>query len=256
VRNVVLTLACLLAFTLPGCNPETAANARPEVTIAAAANLTQVFQVLGARFESTTGIHPVFSFGSTAQLAQQIENGAPFDVFAAADAIHVEELDRKGLLVSGSRAPYARGILALWVPTGTRAEIERIEDLAQPNVRFVAIAKPELAPYGQATVETLEHLGIWKQVQPKVVYAENISVARQYGESRNAEAVFTAYSLVLHEEGKVIRVDPSLHQPIRQELGIVAASKRQDAGRKFADFLLRGDGRPVLRESGYDLPSQ
>jgi molybdate transport system substrate-binding protein len=222
--------------------------------IAAAANLTQVFQVIGARFESTTGIHPVFSFGSTAQLAQQIEHGAPFDVFAAADAIHVEELDRKGLLVAGSRAPYARGILALWVPAGT--QIDRIEDLAQPSVRFVAIAKPELAPYGQATVETLEHLGIWKQVQPKVVYAENINVARQYGESRNADAVFTAYSLVLREEGKVIRVDPSLHQPIRQELGIVAAAKRQAAGRKFADFLLHGGGRELLREYGYDLPSQ
>lgn len=256
MRNAFPTLTCLLALTLAGCSREPAANARPEVMIAAAANLTQVFQVIGARFESTTGIHPVFSFGSTAQLAQQIEHGAPFDVFAAADAIHVEELDRKGLLVAGSREPYARGILALWVPAGTRGQIERIEDLAQSNVRFVAIAKPELAPYGQATVEALEHLGIWQKVQPKVVYAENINVARQYGESRNADAVFTAFSLVLHEEGRVIRVDPSLHQPIRQELGIVAASKRQAAGRKFADFLLHGGGRAVLLESGYELPSQ
>ena len=91
--------------------------------IAAAANLTDVFQKMGPEFESATGVHPVFSFASTAQLTQQIENSAPFDVFAAADATHVEELERKGLLLAGSRAVYARGILALWVPAGTRSGI-------------------------------------------------------------------------------------------------------------------------------------
>src|SRR5438477_51210 len=89
-----------------------------------------------------------------------------------------------------------------------------------PNQVSFAIAKPELAPYGQAAVETFEHLGIWRQVQPKVVYAENINAAKQYGVSRNADAVFTAYSLVLHEAGTVIRVDENLHRPIEQELGI------------------------------------
>jgi len=246
------------AVLLAGCGTEPASlsGARPQVTVAAAANLTQVFQAIAPRFEAASGIHPVFSFGSTAQLAQQIENGAPFDVFTAADAEHPEQLDRKGLLARGSLAVYARGILALWVPPGVEASIERIADLAKPSVRFIAIAKPELAPYGQAAVETLRRAGIWNRVEPKVVYAENINVARQYGQSHNADAVFTAYSLVLHEPGKVMPVDEGLHQPILQELGIVAASKRQEAARKFADFLLRGDGREILRESGYSLPVQ
>ncbi len=222
--------------------------------IAAAANLTDVFQKMGPEFESATGVHPVFSFASTAQLTQQIENSAPFDVFAAADATHVEELERKGLLLAGSRAVYARGILALWVPAGTRSGITRIEDLGKPGVHFIAIAKPELAPYGQAAVETLQHLGIWTRVQSKIVYAENINVARQYGASHNADAVFTAYSLVLHEPGTLLPVDESLHAPIDQELGIIANSKNLRSARKFTDFLLRGPGRKMLLKSGYSAP--
>lgn len=238
---------------LGACGPEPAPTQepKPEITVAAAANLTDVFQRIGPRFEELTGVHPVFSFASTSQLAHQIEYSAPFDVFAAADSEHVDGLDRKGLLVAGSRAVYARGILALWIPPGTKTQIGRIQDLANPEVRFVAIAKPELAPYGEAAVETLQRLNLWKQVQPKIVYAENINIAKQYGLSNNADAVFTAYSLVLHEAGKVIRVDETLHAPIDQELGIVARSKHPERARKFVDFLLRGEGKNLLGGNGY-----
>jgi len=175
-------------------------------------------------------------------------------MIAAADATHVDELDRKGLLLAGSRAIYARGVLALWIPPGGKVAIARIEDLVKPEVRFIAIAKPELAPYGQASVDTLQRLGIWQQVQTKVVYAENINVAKQYGQSHNADAVFTAYSLVLHEPGQVLRVDQNSHQPIDQELGIMVNSKHVDAARRFVDFLLHGEGREMLGNSGYETP--
>jgi molybdate transport system substrate-binding protein len=240
-------IALLLAAS--ACGP--GRTVRPEVTIAAAANLTEVLQRLGPRFEAQTGIHPVFSFASTAQLAQQIENQAPFDVLAAADAVHVDALDRQGLLVPGSRAVYATGLLALWIPPRTNAAIGRIEVLASPEVRVIAVAKPELAPYGQASIDALKHAGIWDKVQPKIVYAENISMAKQYGMSGNADAVFTAYSLVLHESGKVIQVDERLYQPIVQKLGIIARSHHQEAARKFVEFLLGAAGREVLRDYGY-----
>jgi hypothetical protein len=97
-----------------------------EVTVAAAANLSEVLQQIGPQFESATGIHPVFSFASTAALSAQIENGAPFDVFAAADVEHIEQLEKKGLLVPGSRAVYATGILALWIAPGSGAAITMI----------------------------------------------------------------------------------------------------------------------------------
>jgi molybdate transport system substrate-binding protein len=231
------------------------AGMKPEVTVGAAANLNDVFQRIGPQFEAQTGIHPVFSFGSTAQLTQQIENGAPFDVFAAAESKHVEELDQKGLVLKGSRAVYARGVLALWIPTPDKTHVSRIEDLTSNDVHFIAIATPELAPYGQAAVETLQRAGIWEKVKAKMVYAANINVAKQYGASHNADAVFTAYSLVLRES-KVIQVDEKMHQPIDQVLCIIADSKRMDAARKFTDFLLAGKGKGILASYGYHLPEK
>ncbi len=246
--RALLLSALMIASGLPGQTP------KREVTVAAAANLNEVFQALGPQFETATGIHPVFSFASTAQLAVQIENGAPFDVYAAADVEHVEQLEKKGLLLPGSRAVYATGILALWIPPGNAAKIVGLDGLVDPAVKVIALAKPELAPYGQAARETLRHLGIWDRVQPKVVYADNINMAKQYGASGNADAVFTAYSLVIKEAGKVIQVSEQLHNPIDQALGIVAASKHPDTARQFVGFLLRGKGRDILANSGYRLP--
>ncbi len=223
--------------------------------MAAAANLSGVFQVVGPKFQASSGIHPVFSFGSTAALTQQIENAAPFDVVAAADSEHVEQLERRGLLLPGSRAVYATGILVLWIPPGSKAIIRSLRDLTLPGVHAIAVAKPELAPYGQATVDTLRQLGIWEQVKSKIVYAGNIGMAKQYGASNNADAVFTAYSLVQNSGGKVIAVDGKLHQPITQELGIVAATHHRDAARKFVAFLLTGEGREILSKSGYSVPT-
>jgi molybdate transport system substrate-binding protein len=225
-----------------------------ELTIAAAANLTDVFRQIGPRFQAATGIRPVFSFGSTAQLTQQIEHSAPYDLFAAADSEHVDQLDRERLLLAGTRSVYATGILALWVPPQSKASISRIEDLTSPAVRVIAVAKPELAPYGQATVDTLRHLGIWDKVKSKIVYADSISMAKQYGASGNADAVFTAYSLVLKESGRTLRVDDGLHQPIRQSLGIMAASSNHPQARRFVAFLLTGEGRQILASHGYRVP--
>jgi molybdate transport system substrate-binding protein len=254
-RHLLQAALLILIAALTACKPSNSSSSTPtEVTVAAAANLTDVFQTIGKRFEATTQIHPVFSFASTAQLTQQIENSAPFDVFTAADLMHVEELDRRHLLVAGSRAVYARGVLALWIPQGGNAQIGNIQDLVKPAVRFIAMAKPELAPYGAASVETLKRLGLWEHVHTKVVYAENINGAKQYGVSHNADAVFTAYSLVFREPGQVIRVDGNLHQPIDQALGILASSTHKEAARKFADFLLHGEGRQILRDSGYETP--
>ena len=197
----------------------------------------------------------MFSFASTAQLSKQIENSAPFDVFAAADAEHIDALDREGLLTPNSRAIYAIGVLAVWIPVTSQAKVDRLEDLASPAVRVIAVAKPELAPYGEASIDTLRHLGIWDQVKTKVVYAENINMAKQFGKSGNADAVFTADSLVLKESGKVIRVDASLHAPIEQALGIVGRSQNQKDARQFVDFLLTGGGRAILTSFGYEIPA-
>jgi molybdate transport system substrate-binding protein len=240
----------IVAFCAALCQSNALAADR-EITIAAAANLTVVAQTLGSEFEKQTKIHPVFSFGSTAQLTTQIENQAPFDLFLAADAEHPDKLEGEHLLVPGSEAVYAVGVLAMWMPPSSQAHIGKIGDLTANDVHTVAVANPKLAPYGAATVETLQHAGIWDQVKDKIVYAENINMAREYGTSKNADAVFTAYSLVLKEPGKVIQVDESMHRPIVQKLGVLARTAHREWADSFTNFVLHGDGRAILVRFGY-----
>lgn len=230
----------LIALVVPGMRAE-------QVTVAAAANLSEVFPLVGQAFEAATKIHASFSFGSTAQLSQQLENGAPFDVFAAADTEHIDRLIAQNLLLRETRKVYATGVLALWFPARPGA----LRDLALPWVRTIAVAKPELAPYGQAAIETLRNSGLLERVRTKLVYAGNIGMARQYGASGNADAVFTAYSLVLNEHGRVIRLDESLHRPLAQAVGVVSRSGNRQAADRFIAFLLGPSGRQLLRKYGY-----
>jgi molybdate transport system substrate-binding protein len=126
-----------------------------------------------------------------------------------------------------------------------------VEDLGAAGVRVIAMARPELAPYGEAAVETLQSLGIWERVKARVVYGSSVAMARQYGATGNADAVFVPYALVLKEKGTVVTVDPQRHKPIEQALGVVARSGRKDAAIRFADFLTKGPGRAILRANGY-----
>ncbi len=222
--------------------------------MAAAANLTDVFSEAGGRFKAKTGADVIFSYGPTAELAQQIENGAPFDLFAAADMEHIDALVSRGKLTADSRAIYALGQLALWIPDGERNGIRELRDLTKQQVRFIAIAQPALAPYGQATFEVLKNASLWEGTQPKLVYANSISMAKQMAATGNADVAFTAYSLVLHERGIVIKVDPRLYRPITQALAIVASSKRLDEAKQFRSFLLGPEGRAILAEHGYLIP--
>jgi molybdate transport system substrate-binding protein len=250
MRSRTVAPFIIVAFWVALCQ---IASSAAEITVAAAANLTDVAQAIGSKFEAQTKIHPVFSFGSTAVLTTQIENSGPFDVFLAADAEHVDKLEHEGFLAPGSEAVYAVGILAIWIPPSSKAHVDKMDDLKASDVRVIALANPKLAPYGAAAVETLQHAGIWDAVSSKIVYAENISMAKQYGTSKNADAVFTAYSLLLKESGKVIQIDEAMHQPITQKLGIVARSQHIEDAQKFTNFVLKGGGRDILAKSGYKI---
>jgi molybdate transport system substrate-binding protein len=241
---VVLLASC--AATLPEANKR--------ITVAAAANLTDVMGEIGPAFTKKDGIDVVLSYSSTAQLAQQIDNGAPFDVFTAADTEHIDGLVKTGKLTSTTRAVYARGQLALWIPKGDQMGVHDLKDLTDAKIHFIAIAQPSLAPYGQAAVEALRSAGLYDRLQPKFVYGNTINLAKQLAGSGNAEVCFTAYSLVLHESGTVIKVDPQLYKPIEQALAIVAASPHQADALKFDEFLLGPDGRSILAKNGYILP--
>lgn len=247
-----------LALALWGCHSQPPTNqqtAPEELVVAAAANLTEALAEIGPRFTSKTGIRVVFSFGATAELAKQIENGAPFDVFAAADTEHVDSLDRAGLLTPGTRAIYARGRLVLWLPAGSSLKIGRIEDITGKQFDRIAIAKPDVAPYGRAAVECLQQLGIWTQIEPRVIYAQNVSQARQYAATGNAEVAFIPLALVKTGDGTYVEVKESLHEPINQALAVIKSSAKQDAARQFVSFVLSPEGQQLLKAKGYSIPS-
>ena len=234
--------------------PGTSQNQSSDLTIAAAANLTDAFAEAGARFTSKTGIKVVFSFGATADLARQIENGAPFDVFAAADSEHVEQLEVKGLLMPGSSAIYARGRLVMWLPPNSTLKADRIQDITAKSFERIAIAKPDVAPYGRATVESLQARGIWDEIESRVIYGQNVSQTKQYVATGNAEVAFIPLALVKTGEGKYIEVSDELHRPLDQALGIVKDSTKQAAARRFVEFLLSPEGRELMIQKGYLVP--
>jgi len=257
VKQLSIAFAVLLVACLTGCKSKTEQNSRAEsqsLTIAAASNLTEALAEIGPRFNSKSGIRVVFSFGATADLAKQIENGAPFDVFAAADTEHVEQLELKGLLTPGTRALYARGRLVMWLPPGGSLKATRIEDITNKEFERIAIAKPDVAPYGRAAVESLKALGIWNQLETKVIYAQNVSQAKQYAATGNAEVAFIPLALVKPGEGSYLEVSEESHRPIDQALGIIKDSTKQAAARQFVDFLLSAEGQEILAKHGYNKP--
>ena len=252
-KSIICALLVAI-FAGAGCRSETARNRSEELTVAAASNLTDAFAEIGPRFTAKTGIRVVFSFGATADLAKQIENGAPFDVFAAADTEHVEQLETKALLTPGSCAIYARGRLVMWLPASSALKAARIQDITAKSFERIAIPKPDVAPYGRAAVESLQALGIWSEIQGKVIYAQNVAQTKQYAATGNAEVAFIPLALVKPGEGSFIEVGDELHRPIDQALGIVRESTKQEAARKFTAFILSVEGQELLAGKGYRKP--
>lgn len=253
-----ITLSCLLALaaSLSNCGRTTdrQTGTGAELNVAAAANLTDAFDELGRNFTERTGVRVKFIYGATADLAKQIENGAPYDAFAAADVSHVDGLMTKNLIVAETRAVYARGRLVLWRPDGGKAQLSALEDLAGAQVSKIAVASPEVAPYGRAAVEALRASNLWERVAAKIVYAQNVAQAKQFAASGNADAAFVPRSLVKAGEGQSIEVDARLHQPIDQAVAVVNASTKQGAARKFVAFVLSDEGQTLLARYGYERP--
>ncbi|MBI3460198.1 molybdate ABC transporter substrate-binding protein [Candidatus Acetothermia bacterium] len=194
------------------------------------------------------------SISISSSLARQIENGAPFDLFAAADVTTVDGLVQKGLIISESKRLYARGRLILWWPTDSKVQIDKLQDLLKPEMKRIALANPQLAPYGEAAKEALIALGLWDALQPKLVFGENVSAAKQFATTGNAEVAFIPISLAQPGKDRFLNVSGRLHRPLDQALGIVKASKNQTTAQRFIDFLAGDLGHAILEDFWYSIP--
>lgn len=215
--------------------------------MAAASDLRPVQETLARAFRERTGYLVRFTTGSSGMLANQIAQGAPYDLFLSADEGRVRELASGGHLVRETVTTYAVGRLAIWSKDG---QIRSIGDLVRPQVRTIAIANPAHAPYGVAAKQALS--ACWPQVEGRIVYGESVRQALEFATSGNADAALVAWSLV-HDRGG-IPVAERLHAPIRQSGAVVQRSSRATAARELLRFLKSKDGQAILARYGFQSP--
>jgi molybdate transport system substrate-binding protein len=218
-----------------------------DLTVAAAADLAAVEARLDQGFFETAGTHVRFTTGASGMLAKQIENGAPFDVFLSANVQYVKDLTGSGKLDSNAQVIYARGRLGLWSKDG---KIRKLTQLLEPGVTRISIANPAHAPYGVAAREILERQDMWKKLQPKIVFGENVRQTLQYAESGNVNATITAWSLLFDKGGVLL---PEDHHPIAQAAAMVAATKHPREARQFIEFLVSPAARKIFKSSGFEV---
>lgn len=227
-----------------------------EVVVAVAANFAAPMKEIAAAFERDSGHKAKLSFGGTGKLYAQIRNGAPFDVFLAADDTTPARLDNEGATVAGSRFTYAIGRLVLWSADEKTVD-DKGEVLRQGGFTRLAIANPRLAPYGAAAVEVLTALKLADTLQPKFVMGENIGQTHQFVASGNAPLGFVALSQVMKAGklagGSVWIVPADLYPPIRQDAVILARGRDNPAATALMQYLRSDKARIVIRSFGYDL---
>jgi molybdate transport system substrate-binding protein len=254
VRTAVI-LALLItgssAGSSSGCSSGTEG---PKVRIGAAADLAKAFTEVGKEFRAKTGITPELHFGSSGLLAKQIEQGAPYYLFASANKVFTEQVIATGRCDGATAQVYARGRIVVWTGNGKPAPAS-LEDLARPEYKRIAIANPEHAPYGVAARQALERAGVWTKIADRIVLAENVLATMLYAKDGNADAALVALSLaVVTDGGSFLRIDPSLHEPLDQQLVVCGKGAEADAARQFAAFVASPEGREIMTRYGFLLP--
>lgn len=249
---VGIALVGLLAVGLNG--RLTTQVAGEPLRVAAAADLRVALGEIARVYEARAGAKVVLTFGSTGQLTQQIENGAPFDVFLAANEGFIGRLRQGGHTLAGTEQRYARGRLALVTGRQLGRRLTGLAELRDPAIRHVAIANPEHAPYGMAAQQALEASGLWEALRPKLVYGENIQQTMQYVQSGQAEAGLVALALAIPADLPWVLIPQELHQPLDQALAVMRRTRQEAAARAFVDLVLGADGQAILQQYGFEPP--
>lgn len=252
-----------LVLIATACGPDAAAVTADEpLLIAAASDLLPAFTVLGEGFETATGERVVFNFGSSGQLAQQLVEGAPMDVYASANVSFVDRVLAAGVGDPATQSTYAFGRLTIWSPDDAWGEWRSLKEIAADgDLQTIAIANPEHAPYGLAAKQALESAGLWETVEPRLVFGENISDTQRLAATGNADVAILALSLALAADeagdGQWTVIDEALHAPLQQDLVVIAEEPdRAELAGRFIDHVNSEDGREVMRRFGFLLPGE
>jgi molybdate transport system substrate-binding protein len=227
-----------------------------EITVAAAADLQFAMQDIAAQFQKQTGKSVKITYGSSGNFYQQLQNGAPFDMFFSANVDYARKLDAAGLTEPGSLYPYATGKIVLWVPKESKLDVSNgLSSLLDPAVKKIAIANPEHAPYGQAAVAALRKEGLYDKISGKLVLGENISQAATFVASGAADAGMVALSLAvspnMKDKGRYVEIPANEYPPIEQACVILKSAKDKETARKFLEFVKTPAVGDIFRSYGF-----
>lgn len=238
-------------------------DSRPQeqkvVRVAAAADLRFAMGELSKEFESKMGEKADVTVGSSGNFFAQIQSGAPFDLFFSADMDYPRKLEGSGFGEPGTLCEYAQGQIVIWTPANSPVDIaqDRWNALLDSHIQKIAIANPELAPYGRAAVSALQKAGIYPRVKPKLVFGENISQAAQFVQSGNAQAGIIAHSLALSpgmKDGRVWEIPADMHSPVEQGAIVLKNAKNKAGALEFLNFVKSAAGRAILKKYGFAIP--
>ncbi|MGR3309992.1 MAG: molybdate ABC transporter substrate-binding protein [Candidatus Brocadiales bacterium] len=232
-----------------------------EILVAAASDLQFAMNDIVKAFEAShKGIKVKISYGSSGNFFAQISNGAPFDVYFSADIKYPELLEKDGLIIPGTKMPYAVGRIVLWVPEDSTIDVEhlRINALTHPSVRKIAIANPRHAPYGRAAVAAIQNSGVYEKVKSQFVLGENISQAAQFVQSGAADIGIIALSIAISPSmqaaGRYWEIPFDSYPSIKQAYVTLKDKNNPEAARIFTDFFSSTEGRRILELYGFYLP--
>lgn len=248
---IVLVMILVVACNRGGNH----AQSQPvELSVLAAASLTDAMKEIQSRYESThPGVKIVLSFASSGKLKQQIEQGAPADLFISAGTKEMNELVRKGMVGSRDHSNLLSNELVLIVPKESRAKVKGFSDLTSPKVKTVAIGQPETVPAGQYAQQTLENLNLWKQVQPKLVFAGDVRQVLAYVKTGNVDAgIVYRTDVPAGPEVKIVATaDPKTHQPIAYPAGVIKATQHPKQARDFYNWLRGPEAMKIFQKYGF-----
>ncbi|PKM57552.1 MAG: molybdate ABC transporter substrate-binding protein [Firmicutes bacterium HGW-Firmicutes-3] len=269
--NLIMLLIIITSLSIAGCDAkenilsttDTSSESvdlitqeKGELTVAAASDLTKAFTDLGTAFEASNNCTVTFSFGSTGMLAEQIMNGAPFDVFAAANEIIITDLDEKGFILSDTIQLYALGRIGLTTLKDSKFEVRTMDDLKNPEIKVIAIANPDHAPYGLAAKQAIETADLWDILEPKMIFGKNISETLSYLTTGNADVAFIALSLKDEATLDFNLIDSDMHEPLRQAMAVVKDTQNEVLARAFIDYVNGPEGKEIMQKYGFVTPGE
>jgi molybdate transport system substrate-binding protein len=233
--------------------------AAQEITVAAAADLQFAMQEVGARFQQESGKTVKLIYGSSGNFAQQLQNGAPFDMFFSANLDYPRQLEGAGLTEPGTFYQYAIGKIVVWVPNASKLDVSSgLKALLDPSIKKIAIANPEHAPYGKAAVAAMQKENIYEQVKDKFVLGENISQTASFVASGSADVGVVALSLALSpnmkDKGRYAEVPAGDYPAIEQACVIMRSSKNKDIAQQFLKFVQSSPVRELFQKYGFAIP--